>query len=176
MKLSLVAAICFLSLNVFAGEFDNGAPEYDSKPLPNRTEADIQRKIAEEMQVACSGNLCTIVGLDDSGSGWSVSFSIGYGQPANTGTGDTIYIGDNNARNSERGYAGVTVTYRNYRCSSRLRVTPAVYQFVNTYMYNMINHDYTTKRNFSPTEQTVILFYTTMLNKVEACKGASQVH
>lgn len=176
MKLSLLTAICLLSFNVFAGEFDDGAPEYDQKPLPNRTEADIQRKIAEEMEIACSGNLCKIVGSDSEGSGWTVSFSIGYGQPSNSGTGDNIYIGDNNAGTNDRGYAGITVTYRNYKCSSQLRVTPAVYQFVNTYMYNMINHDYSTKRNFSPTEQTVILFYTTMLNKVEACKGAAGVN
>lgn len=172
--LILVAALATANVSYAGGEFDEGAPEYDQQQLPNRTDADIQKQIKDEMAIACSGNLCQIVGADSQGSSWTVSFNVGYGQPTgNANGGDSIYIGDNNASSSDKGYAGITVTYRNYKCSSQLRVTPAVYQFVNTYMYNMINHDYSTKRNFSPTEQTVILFYTTMLNKVENCKANS---
>lgn len=176
--ITLVAALALTTTAYAGGEFDEGAPEYDQQQLPNRTEADIQKQIKDEMQVACSGNLCQIVGADSQGSSWTVSFNVGYGQPTggNSSGGSSIYIGDNNGNSGDKGYAGVTVTYRNFKCSSQLRVTPAVYQFVNTYMYNMINHDYSTKRNFSPTEQTVILFYTTMLNKVENCKANSGVN
>ncbi|MFN8792628.1 MAG: protease [Bdellovibrionales bacterium] len=171
-KLAFTALI-LLSFGCLASEFDEGAPEYDQKPVANRTDADIQKAIQNEMAIACSGNLCKIVGADNQGSSWTVSFSVGYGSSPNSGSGDTIYIGDQSANNNERGYAGVTVTYKNYVCHSTLKVSPAVYQFVNTYMYNMINHDSSTKRNFSPAEQTVVLFYTTMLNKVENCKNAS---
>ncbi|MCE3010197.1 MAG: protease [Proteobacteria bacterium] len=174
MKFKLIlAALLSLSLQSYASEFDEGAPEHDQRPLPNRTDADIQRSIRDEMSIACSGNLCKIVGADNQGSGWTVSFNVGYGSTPNSGSGDTIYIGDKGDSNSDSNYAGITVTYKNYKCISTLRVTPAVYQFVNTYMYNMVNHDYSTKRNFSPAEQTVVLFYTTMLNKVENCKNSS---
>lgn len=172
---SLLSILLFtvFSAQVQASEFDDGAPEYDEPPVRNRTDADIQKMIQDEMAIACQGNMCKIVGADNQGSSWTVSFSVGYGQPNNNGTGDTIYIGDNANTSDDRSYAGITVTYKNYRCTSTLRVTPAVYQFVNTYMYNMINHDYSVKRNFSPAEQTVVLFYTTMLNKVENCKNSN---
>lgn len=169
-KAFLTAALVVMALSFAkADEFDGGSGEFDPRPNPRYTEAEIQKKIQQEMAVACSGNLCKIVGTDSSGEGWTVSFNVGYGN-GNSNSGTAIYIGDErNNRNQSDWNAGVTVTYKNYTCQSNLRVTPAVYRFVNTYMYNMVNADGSTKRNFSPADQTVILFYTTMLNKVEAC-------
>lgn len=171
IALILIAATSFAQ-PIFAGEFDGGSPEFDQKPLPAYSEADIQKKIQDEMQIACSNNLCRIVGTDNEGESWTVSFNVGYGNQNNVNNGgSTIYVGTDNA-NRDPGYnAGITVTYKNYNCSSNLKVTPAVYRFVNTYLYNMVNTDGSTKRNFSPADQTVILFYTTMLNKVESCKS-----
>lgn len=170
----VVLALCAVSTNLNASEFDQGAPEYDERPITIRTEAEIFKSIQDEMVVACQGNMCQIVGSDNEGSSWTVSFSVGYGQVPGGGSGNSIYIGDQSNGDRNRGFAGITVTYKNYKCKTNLRVTPAVYQFVNTYMYNMINHDYSTKRNFSPAEQTVVLFYTTMLNRVEACRSGNQ--
>ena len=170
-KLLFVLLCSFAALSAQADDFDGGSDEFDQPEYPRYTEAEIQKKIQNEMAVACSGNLCKIVGTDASGDGWTVSFNVGYGDRSN-GTGDNIYIGGSSSDNNNDGaYAGVTVTYSNYTCQSSLRVTPSVYRFVNTYMYNMVNSDGSTKRNFSPADQTVILFYTTMLNKVEACKA-----
>ncbi|MBS1970439.1 MAG: protease [Bdellovibrionales bacterium] len=170
----LLACLCF-NFTATAGEFDGGSPEFDEKPNPKYSEAEIQRKIENEMAIACSGNLCKIVGTDSQGESWTVSFNVGYGDQVNNGGGNSIYIGsDKGYNNGGNMYAGVNVTYRTYKCHSNLLVTPAVYRFVNTYMYNMVNSDGSTKRNFSPADQTVILFYTTMLNKVEACKDSSK--
>ncbi|QDK37255.1 protease [Bdellovibrio sp. NC01] len=167
---ALGALMAFACLSTaVAGEFDGGSGEFDPRPNPTYNEAEIQKKIAQEMEIACSGNLCKIVGTDGQGQGWTVSFNVGYGNN-NNNNGTAIYIGDNpNNANNMNWNAGITVTYKNYTCQSSLRVTPAVYRFVNTYMYNMVNSDGSTKRNFSPADQTVILFYTTMLNKVESC-------
>lgn len=174
MKKLLIALVCSFSAFVaVADDFDGGSDEFDQPEYPRYTEAEIQKKIQNEMAIACSGNLCKIVGTDASGDGWTVSFSVGYGDRS-SGAGDTIIIGDRTGSNDgDRTYAGVTVTYSTYSCQSSLRVTPAVYRFVNTYMYNMVNSDGSTKRNFSPADQTVILFYTTMLNKVESCKAVN---
>lgn len=172
LKKLLVLALTVCALNVQADEFDGGSPEYDERPNPNYTEAEIQRKIANEMSVACRGNLCSIVGTDQTGSGWTVSFNVGYGQNPNGGSGNNFYIGKDANNSNNGGYAGITVTYKNYKCHSNLRVTPSVYRFVNTYMYNMVGADGSTKRNFSPADQTVILFYTTMLNKVDNCRDS----
>lgn len=169
--LTTALAVVLMSVVVNADEFDGGSPEYDPRPNPHYTESEIQKKIENEMAVACQGALCTIVGTDSSGEGWTVSFQVGYGNNANTG-GNNFYIGGDSSNNRGSDYhAGITVSYKNYTCNSSLRVTPAVYRFVNTYMYNMVNADGSTKRNFSPADQTVVLFYTTMLNKVDNCKG-----
>ena len=175
MKLkALSAAIALvLSSHAYADEFDGGSPEYDPRPAPHYSEADVQKKIENEMAMACKGNLCSIVGTDGAGQGWTVSFNVGYGNN-NNNNGNNFYIGTDgkNQNNNEPQYnAGITVTYKNYTCNSTLRVTPAVYRFVQTYMYHMVNGDGSTKRNFSPADQTVILFYTTMLNKVDNCKA-----
>lgn len=167
----IFAAILLAGLSARASDFDNGSSEFDPPQTPNYSEADLQKKIENEMAIACSGNLCKIVGQDSTGSGWTVSFQVGYGNNNNTGTGDTIFIGGNNSNLNNQGYASVTVTYKNYKCRSNLLVTPAVYKFVNTYLYNMVNTDGSVKRNFSPADQTVILFYTTMLNKVDSCSS-----
>lgn len=167
---STLALLLSLTTSVQADEFDGGSPEYDPRPSPHYTESEIQKKIENEMQVACRGALCTIVGTDSSGEGWTVSFNVGYGSSANSG-GNNFYIGGDGNNSGNDYNAGITVTYKNYSCNSSLRVTPAVYRFVNTYLYNMVNADGSTKRNFSPADQTVVLFYTTMLNKVDNCKG-----
>lgn len=168
-RVLIVLASLFLSYASHANEFDEGSGEFDTPARPGYSESDIQKKIENEMAIACSGNLCKVVGQDNQGSGWTVQFQVGYGNNDNNGNGDTIYIGGNNNNNNDKGYASVTVTYRNFKCHSNLLVTPAVYRFVNTYLYNMVNSDGSVKRNFSPADQTVILFYTTMLNKVSAC-------
>jgi hypothetical protein len=173
---ALFAAIIALSFSVIAhaDEFGGGSPEYDPRPNPTYNESEIQKKIENEMAVACRGNLCSIVGTDSSGQGWTVSFNVGYGT-GNGNSGNSFYIGSD-GKNGNMGndyYAGITVTYQTYTCNSTLRVTPAVYRFVNTYMYNMVNSDGSTKRNFSPADQTVILFYTTMLNKVDNCRATA---
>lgn len=167
----LLASVAVAGLNVQAGEFDSGSTEFDTPQVPHYSEAELQRKIENEMAIACSGNLCKIVGQDSQGSGWTVQFQVGYGNSYNNGTGDTIYIGGNNNNDNNDGFANITVSYKNYKCHSNLLVTPAVYRFVNTYLYNMVNSDGSVKRNFSPADQTVILFYTTMLNKVDSCSG-----
>ncbi|ASD62899.1 protease [Bdellovibrio bacteriovorus] len=169
LKALLAGVLLATTMQATANEFDDGTGEFDPRPLPQYSEAELQKKIENEMAIACSGNLCKIVGQDSSGSGWTVQFQVGYGR-ANGGDGDTIYIGDyDNGNNNSNGYANITVTYKNYKCRSNLLVTPAVYRFVNTYLYNMVNSDGSVKRNFSPADQTVVLFYTTMLNKVSSC-------
>jgi hypothetical protein len=166
----LFITVLLINLNLHASEFDGGSPEFDERPNPKYTEAEIQRKIENEMQIACSGNLCRIVGTDSQGSGWTVQFNVGYGSSSGNGTGNNFFIGTTAPTTENNYYAGLTITYRNYTCQSSLKVTPSVFRFVNTYLYNMVNSDGSTKRNFSPADQTVILFYTTMLNKVDNCK------
>ena len=158
-----------------ASEFDNGSPEFEALPNVNMTEAEIQRRISEEMEIACQNNLCRIVGTDSSGESFEVAFNIGYGDQNGDGDGSVVVVGNtgNSNDDGDNFYAGITITYRTYSCQSNLRVTPAVYRFVNTYLYNMVGADGSVRRNFSPADQTVILFYTTMLNKVASCSGGN---
>jgi hypothetical protein len=177
MKNFKVISTIFLVLNLSLAawaedEFSAGSPEYDADTTSHYSEAEIQKKIEDEMAVSCKGNLCSIVSSDGTGDGWSVSMQVGYGTNQNNG-GNNFYIGGNGFNNNQANYyTGITVTYKNQKCTSQLNVTPAVYRFVQTYLYDMVNTDGTTKRNFSPADQTVVLFYTTILNKVDNCKSS----
>ena len=174
MKINNIIVLIFIAVGGLfaqANEFENGSSEFDTPPLPDYSEAEIQKKIQNEMAIACSKNLCKIAGQDSHGSGWTVSFQIGYGGGNNSGgSGGTVIIGGNNNSSSQPN-ATINITYKSYQCHSDLLVTPSIYRFVNTYLYNMVNSDGSVKRNFSPADQTVILFYTTLLSKVESCSG-----
>ncbi|XGC80287.1 protease [Bdellovibrio bacteriovorus] len=137
--------------------------------IKTEDDPEFQRKVQEELVVACSQNLCKIVGADYEGNAWSVSFQVGYGQ-RNRGNGDVILI---SGKDSDHGYDGGTVAinvyYKNALCRTDMRITPAVYRFVNTYLYGMVNSKGAVKKYFSPTDRSVILFYMAMISQVSIC-------
>lgn len=47
----LFITVLLINLNLHASEFDGGSPEFDERPNPKYTEAEIQRKIENEMQM-----------------------------------------------------------------------------------------------------------------------------
>ncbi|HPI39625.1 MAG TPA: protease [Pseudobdellovibrionaceae bacterium] len=158
-----------VNISSHAGEFEEGSPEVT--PPHWMTEDKVQARIQKELEISCEGNLCKLVGQDDAGSSWTVTFGFGYGDNGiQTHGGSTIYIGDNQ-NDSNKGYAGVNITYKNYKCSSQIRVTPALYRLVNTYAYHMINADGSPKLAFSTAENTINLLFVSLYNKVQSCKG-----
>lgn len=76
IKMLLGGLLLATSMQSGASEFDSGSDEFTPRPLPQYSEAELQKKIENEMAVACSGNLCKIVGQDSSGSGWTVQFQV----------------------------------------------------------------------------------------------------
>lgn len=147
-----------------------------SEVIKAEDDPELQRKVQEELIVACSQNLCKIVGADYDGNAWSISFQVGYGD-RNRGNGEVILI---SGKDSDHGYDGgsvaITVYYKNALCRTNMRITPAVYRFVNTYLYGMVNSKGSLKKYFSPTDRSVILFYMAMISQVSMCDQVANAY
>lgn len=163
-----------------ANEFDRGSSEFDQPTPPLYTDAEIQRKIAQEMKIGCQGNMCEITGMDSAGAVFTVSLNVGYGtQPGYGGafgyggssSPGVIIVGQPGGYTTQPSYmAGIMISYKNYHCQSHVLVTPAVYRFINTYLYNSVNPDGSVKRQLTPADQIAEMFYATLLTKVGECK------
>ncbi|UOF01014.1 protease [Bdellovibrio reynosensis] len=144
--------------------------------IKTEDDPDFQRKVQEELIVACFKNLCKIVGADFEGNAWSISFQVAYGE-RNRGKSDTILI---SGKDSDHGWDGgsvaISVFYKNVACRTDMRITPAVYRFVNTYLYGMVNSNGSLKKYFSPTDRSVILFYMAMINQVSICNQVANAY
>lgn len=181
--LSLIVAMMLVSFVALAedvngsgsNEFDGGAPEFQ---VVKYSQEWIQNEIEQSLQVACKGDRCTLVAVSNKGSDFTVEFNIGEGSGANNGTngsgngGVSIFTGGNtNNQNQSQPYVGLMIRYNRYNCTQTVDVPKSLYRSMNTFLYNLVNEDGTPKHNFSPAEQTMIMFYTTIMEKADGCKG-----
>ncbi|MBF0361618.1 MAG: hypothetical protein HQK49_11435 [Oligoflexia bacterium] len=59
--------------------------------------------------------------------------------------------------------AGISVTWEDVNCTKTINVDKAIYGAITTYMRSLVNADGTTRPAFTPAEQTMILFYSTIM-------------
>lgn len=154
------------------GEFDQAAPTSDQlQSTTLMTEAEIQKKVLEDMKRQCdSDGHCWLMGTDGSGSSWTLGLNAGVGART-IGTGSTVInLGDDSNNNSSDPYYGLSITYRRYNCETNLRVSPAMKRLLETYQYQGVNADGTTKRTFSPADLSLLSLYATLNSKLETCR------
>jgi len=158
-----------------SGEYDGGAPEYEQIYY---TPAYISKMIAENMSIQCYRGLCEMAMVDTRGEAFVAEVSAGYGVQngmngmggSGGGTGGGLVVVSSGAyATTPQPYAGVTLRYVAQHCKQSVRVPVSLYVSMNTYLYNLINEDGTTKRTFDPAEQTMILFYTTVMKQANGC-------
>ena len=175
--------ILVFSTHAFAqdnhNEFDGGAGEYDQIKY---TPAYISKTISENMKIQCSNGLCEMAMVDTRGRTFVVELYTGYGSTngmygssmgGNAG-GSVVVLGNGQLSNSPQPYYGVTLRYINQHCTQSIKVPTSLYVSMNTYLYSLINEDGTTKRTFDPAEQTMILFYTTVMNQANGCNSVTR--
>lgn len=169
-KLSVLAAVLFLSMsqsivsaNDYAGATPGGATTEQRIEIINR----------DASHIACEGNLCKIFSVDLDSRKFTISTSLGnptsgmggyyggyYGGGTTTGSSDiTNSIG--------RFSAGINITWEDLHCTKTVDVDKAVYDSVTKYMELLVNTDGTTNPSFTPAEQTMIVFYTTIMQLVK---------
>ena len=154
------------------GEYDGGASEYDQTYY---TPAYISKMIANDMRIQCYQGLCEMAMVDTRGQAFVAEVNAGYGNQngMNGGSGGSsggiVVVGTGAYNNTPQPYFGVTLRYISQHCTQSVRVPTSLFVSMNTYLYSLINEDGTTKRTFDPAEQTMILFYTTILKQANGC-------
>lgn len=171
-KVLLVLALLF-NTALFAGDIDDmfGGGE-DEFEFNRYSDNQIQLAIDEDARVACSNGLCTLHSVNNRYGGWSVSFNVGEGSNMNNNGGTNIYTGGNTGagcNDCPRDYWGVQVRYGRGQCTQTISVPRSVYYAVNTYMYGLMTEEGGTRRGFTPADEAMIMFYTTIISKATGC-------
>ena len=152
------------------GEYDGGSGEYEQIYY---TPAYISKMIANDMSIQCYRGLCEMAMVDTRGKAFVAEVTAGYGNQngmnGSGGPGGLVIVGTTGYNNTPQPYFGVTLRYVSQHCVQSVRVPTSLFVSMNTYLYNLINEDGTTKRSFDPAEQTMILFYTTILKQATGC-------
>ncbi|MBI2522627.1 MAG: hypothetical protein HYV97_19560 [Bdellovibrio sp.] len=128
----------------------------------------------DQGNIACKKNLCKIFSVTVNGHKFTVSANLGDNYGTNgggTGTSYNAYYGtDGSGGGTGRQGYGVGVEWEYTHCTKTMNVDESVYRAITTYMKALVNPDGTTNPAFTPAEQTIILFYTTVMQLV---KGAA---
>jgi hypothetical protein len=182
-KLILMFGVLFLSLPfAFADSIDDmfAGGENQETGFERFSERNVMEAISHDAGIACHKGLCTISsvgtkykefvinmfgGIGNSNNGFGNGFTSGTiiavgGQPAGS-------IGLNNSSGPN---AGISLQIRIGDCVQSINIPRSLYYSVNRYMYGLLNEDSTTRRSFTPADEAMILFYTTIMNKANGCK------
>lgn len=152
-----------------------------SKATPGATvEVSEKQFLKDSENLACEGTLCKLFAVTVKQQKFIITTYLGQGNPMMNGGGQATNIfyggggttdGNGNAYNpySQLGY-GIQITWEQTNCTKTVNVDKSVYEAVSTYMQTLVNHkvgEDPTYPAFTPAEQTMILFYTTVMNLVK---------
>lgn len=168
-KLLLIFAI--LVSPVFADEIDDlfggGDDGFEFERFSNES---ILLEIDTEAKVACKKGLCTLHAMENKYGEFQVSFNVGEGSPSG-GDGVNVYTGGySNCSDCDRSFWGFTVKYIKGKCTQTVKVPKSVYYALNRYMFGLLNTDGTSRRGFTPADEAMIMFYTTIMDNVKGCQ------
>jgi len=174
----ILSALAFvlLALHAFADDLNEtlggGSKEFE---YVRYTDEYIQLKIHEAAMVNCHKSLCTLFAQTTRHHDFSLEFSVG--ESANGGSGSTsggsgsiIVVPTNNtASNTVRPYIGLVARYSIGKCTQKIKVPESLYISMNTFLYNLINEDGTPQRGFTPADEAMIMFYSTIMKQASSC-------
>jgi hypothetical protein len=167
----LMLALC-LSVSLSAGTIDDmfggGEDEFEFERF---SDGQILLAIDRDADMACHAGVCTLHSVDNNYGGWEVSFNLGEGSPQGNGGNTTnIYTGGNTSCDGcPRDYWGVQVKYSQGNCVQNINVPRSVYYSLNRYMYGLMTETGGTRRGFTPADEAMIMFYTTIMSKANGC-------
>lgn len=167
-----------VSVNVSAGDdiddmFGGGTDEFEFERFSDDR---ILVAIDQDAAVNCdSEGLCTLSAITSNSRNFSVNFNLGQGNNNSGGFGGygdnggtTINIGDD-SQDANNDYWGVSVQYKIGSCTQKVKVPRALYYSMNRYLYGLMTDEGSVRRGFTPADEAMILFYTTILNKASGC-------
>jgi len=176
-NLLLILMLAVMSSMTFADNVDDlfagGEDEFE---FDRYSKERILEEIERDARVACTAGVCTLHSVTNNYGGFEVSLNLGEGA-AQGGSGSTnIYTGGTGGTCSDcpRDFWGVTVSYKKGQCTQKINVPRSVYMSLNTYMYGLLNDDGSTRRGFTPADEAMIMFYTTIMSKANGCSGGGK--
>ena len=152
--------------------FGGGNDEFEFEKFDNET---ILVAIKRDMEVACSNaGLCTLSAVTSTDRRFTATFNIGEGNAmgnyGGSNTGTTIIVpGSNQTYPDSQPYYGVSLRFTTGRCTQTVKVPRALYISMNRYMYGLMSEDGGTRRGFTPADEAMIMFYSTIMKQATGC-------
>jgi hypothetical protein len=150
------------------------------------SENNVMEAISHDAGIACRNGLCTLSSNDTRFKEFSINMNGGIGNNASNGfggygpgegfNGGFIVFpgpGGNTFRNlpfEDRLHANINIQLKIGSCVRKINIPRSLYYAINRYMYGLMNEDSTTRRSFTPADEAMILFYTTIMKEASACK------
>ena len=150
--------------------FNTGDREFKFEIFSNEG---ILLAIDKDAKVACSPDgQCVLSSVKTDSHGWEASFNIGQGNSINNTNGGTTIItgGMPNTCSTCNGLTlGITLAYKVGHCTQTVMVPRSLYYALNRYMYGLMQETGETKKGFTPADEAMIMFYTTISKQATGC-------
>jgi len=92
------------------------------------------------------------------------------GNYGGSNTGTTIIVpGSNQTYPGSQPYFGVSLRFTTGRCTQTVKIPRALYISMNRYMYGLMSEDGGTRRGFTPADEAMIMFYSTIMKQATGC-------
>ena len=85
------------------------------------------------------------------------------------GGGTTVIVPGTGGNYSSEPFFGVSLRYTRAKCTQMVKVPRSLYIGINRYMYGLINEDGGTRRGFTPSDEAMIMFYSTIMKQASGC-------
>jgi len=179
----IIAIICLLSISsfqAFADEIDDlfAGGEDQEFEFERFSEENVMEAIAHDAGIVCRRGLCTLTSNDTRYNEFSININGGFGNNASGGFGgfgNGTYINLGQGKQGDltlvdRTHGNVNLQLKIGSCRRKINIPRSLYYSINRYMYGLMNEDSTTRRSFTPADEAMILFYTTIMKEASACK------
>ena len=185
--LTVFSLLAIFSGKVMADNIDDlfAGGENNETGFARFSEANVMTAIANDAGIACKKGLCTLTSNDTRFKEFTINMNGGIGNNESngfggygpgSGTGVGIYFPTNNGgvtpglSFNDRLHAGINIQLKVGTCTRSVKIPRSLYYAINRYMYGLMNEDSTTRRSFTPADEAMILFYTTVMKEASACK------
>lgn len=186
---SLFTALCFLFMaQAFAGDpcrdsqevRDVFGCETNEFSFERFDDSSIMMAINRDARIACDqAGLCRISSVTSRDRRFTATFTVGEGNQwgGMMGGGTNVIIPGNGGWGcdndcSSQPYYGITLKFTSGTCHQTVKVPRAVYYAVNRYMYGLLSEEGGTRRGFTPADEAMIMFYTTIMKQATGCVAA----
>lgn len=175
MKLLITLMWLFVGTSLFADTIDDVFnPGITSFAFEKAADNNIMLAIEKDAQIACKPNgQCILSSLQSDNKGWETSFNVGQGINYGNSAGTTIITGgydtgSNNCNNCLPTHWGITISFHSTHCQQQILVPRSLYYAMNRYLYGLLQENGEPRKGFTPADETMIIFYSTIMKQASS--------